>query len=188
MNSKVIVQYDPEYVKITSCHSLNVTLANYEDLRDAKIDEIFMNHIDDSTLINPSIEFLNNKRGVEIEVEELDSPVVTAEGDYRTLVRFKLIGDLNDIDFRYIDLNYTVTGFDTDYDDNYFTVFKLSDVDKDCASWVTYHNDDTGESYQAADVMMIALNREPKRLVMGSHRNHIAEFDRICLHPNVYDY
>lgn len=192
MSSKLVVMYDPKYVKIDSCYSLDVTLADYDRLMDAKVDEIFMNYVDKS-YVRPSVEFLRSKRNIKIEAVpfsefiQASGPTATLEDEYQPLIRLGLLGDLYDIDLRYIDLNYTVSGIDEAYDYKYYTVFKLSDVDKECASWSNHVVTSDNIDYKYADVML-RRNSTPNKLVMGAHHNHIVEFDRVFRNPDVFDY
>lgn len=197
MKDKLRLEYNQDYVTINECCALNVTLADYEQLRDAKINEIFLSHIDraDQELIKSSIGYLNVRKGDPIPLKKdppgiLDAVTWPDDNYYPSLIRL-VIEDgtqARELDTKYISLNFTVSGLDAEYDYKYFTVFKLTDIDRNCRSWVQYVVGPETKLGSAAGILFVGKDTEGnRRLYAGAHKNHIVEVDRIYLDPKSYD-
>lgn len=196
MKDNIVVEYSPEYVRIDECCVLNVTLADYAYLRDAKIAEIFLDHLKttDRELIEESIGHLNDRKGERIPIRPA-APIGTMKPDndaryYPPLIRMIILDNtpVNKLETRYISLNFTVTGVDPDYDYHYHTVFKVNDIDYDCVGWAPY-NVSTDIIGLVAEIMVVNPDdHRASRLIMGSHKNHIVELDRVPRSMKPYDY
>lgn len=196
MKDDIVIEYSPEYVRIDECCALNVTLADYAYLRDAKIAEIFLDHLKttDRELIEESIGHLNDRKGERIPIRPA-APIGTMKPDndaryYPPLIRMIILDNtpVSKLETKYISLNFTVTGVDPDYDYHYHGVFKVNDIDYDCVGWAPYivSKDIIG---LVAEIMVVNPDdHRACRLIMGSHKNHIVELDRVPHKPKPYDY
>lgn len=197
MKDKLRLEYNPDYVTIDECCALNITLADYDQIRDAKINEIFLSHIDhaDHDLVRASIGYLNDRKGDPIPLKKDPSGILDAitwpdDNYYPSLIRLVIEDStqVRKLDTKYISLNFTVRGVDAEYDYRYFTVFKLSDIDHDCRSWVQYIVGPETKVGQAAGILFIGKDSEGNRqLFAGAHKNHLVEVDRIHLDTESYD-
>lgn len=196
MKDKLHLEYNPDYVTIHECCALNITLADYSQIRDAKVNEIFLAHIDqaDHDLIHASVGYLNDRKGDPIPLKP-DHPgllnVATWPDDnyYPSLVRLVIEDEtrVRELDTKYISLNFSVNGFDAEYDYSYFAVFKLSDIDHDCSGWARFIGPETKVGHVAGILFAGKDTDGNQRLYAGAHRNHIVEVDRICRDPKPYD-
>ena len=196
MKDNIVVEYSPEYVRIDECCVLNMRLADYNQIRDAKINEIFLEHINatDQELIRESIGYLNDRKGEPVPIRQA-APIGTMKPDndavyYPPLIRMILLDNIpvSKLETKYISLNYTITGIDPEYDYHYHAVFKVNDIDRNCVGWAPYivSKDIIGN---VAEIMTFTTDDNgSNRLIMCAHKNHIVELDRVPHDPKPYDY
>lgn len=196
MKDDIVIEYSPEYVRIDECCVLNITLADYAQIRDAKVSEIFLDHINttDQELIKESIGYLNDRKGEPIPIRQA-APIGTMKPDndavyYPPLIRMIILDNtpVSKLETKYISLNFTVTGVDPDYDYHYHAVFKVNDIDYDCVGWAPYIVSKNIIGLVAEIMVVNPDDHRAYRLIMGSHKNHIVELDREPRNPKPYDY
>ena len=196
MKDDIVIEYSPEYVRIDECCVLNITLADYAQIRDAKINEIFLEHINatDQELIKESIGYLNDRKGEPIPIRRA-APIGTMKPDndavyYPPLIRMILLDPtpVRDLETKYISLNFTITGIDPEYDYHYHAVFKVNDIDYHCVGWAPYVVSKDIIGNVAEIITFTTDDNGSHRLIMGSHKNHIVELDRESRTMKPYDY